>query len=62
MAASFEHQMNIGILTTIAICGAVIAAYALIERKVNQRACRYCGFRVSIDAADERCPKCGSRF
>ena len=52
--------MNTGIFVTIGICGAVLLVYSLVERKVNQRPCPGCKFRVSKDAIDERCPKCGS--
>lgn len=40
--------------------GAVLFAYVLLERHINQRSCLECGFRISIDALDEDCPRCGS--
>jgi len=52
--------MNLGILITIAAGGSALIAYALLERRINQRACRYCHFRVSVVTLDEQCPRCGS--
>jgi hypothetical protein len=50
--------MVLGILITIAGGGSVLLAYALIERRINQRACPHCGFRVAVETLDEQCPKC----
>jgi len=51
--------MAVGIAITVVAGGAALVAYALIERRINQRACPYCGFRVSIDALIQKCPRCG---
>lgn len=48
------------IILAILIVGAVLVAYALVEKRINLRPCPECGFRVSIDGRDEDCPKCGS--
>lgn len=48
------------IILAALVAGVVLAAYVLIERRINQRACPECGFRVSIDGLDEDCPRCGS--
>jgi hypothetical protein len=51
--------MSLGIILTVLGGGSALLAYALIERRINQRACPQCGFRVSVDAAAEQCPRCG---
>ncbi|HVG20228.1 MAG TPA: hypothetical protein VNI02_14355 [Blastocatellia bacterium] len=48
--------MSIIIATLIG--GAVLIAYCMIEKRINQRACPACGYTVSVDAPDERCPRC----
>ena len=48
------------ILLAIVIGGVVLLTYVMIEKRINQRACPECGFRVSIDGLDEICPRCGS--
>jgi hypothetical protein len=50
----------VGILLTIIFGGGALIAYVMIERRINQRACSECGFRLSVDATDEQCPRCGS--
>jgi ribosomal protein S27AE len=48
------------IVLAFAIVAAVLIAYAIVEKRINQRGCPACGFRVSIDGLDEDCPRCGS--
>ncbi|HWP41610.1 MAG TPA: hypothetical protein VNO14_00145 [Blastocatellia bacterium] len=52
--------MKLALLLTIIIGGAVLLAYCLIERHINQRACITCGYRASVDATNDQCPRCGS--
>jgi hypothetical protein len=52
--------MNLGIILTVLGGGAALLTYALIERRINQRACPHCSFRVSVDALAEQCPRCGA--
>jgi len=41
--------------------GAVmLTAYALVEKRVNQRACPACGLQISADAVNEPCPRCAT--
>jgi hypothetical protein len=47
------------LLLTIFIAFALLFLYTLIERRINQRACVECGFRVSVDQPEELCPRCG---
>jgi rubrerythrin len=42
------------------ILGAVLFVYAFVEKRINQRGCPECGFRVSKDGLDEDCPHCGA--
>jgi rubrerythrin len=42
------------------IVAAVMVAYAIVEKRINQRGCPECGFRVSKDGLDEACPRCGA--
>jgi hypothetical protein len=51
--------MSLGILITIGAVGSTLIIYTLIERHVNQRACSYCGFRISAVADEAKCPRCG---
>jgi rubrerythrin len=48
------------IILTALVAGVVLVAYVMIERRISQRPCPECGFRVSIDGLDEDCPQCGS--
>jgi hypothetical protein len=52
--------MKLALILTMIIGGAVLIAYCWIEKRINQRACLACGFRLSVDAIDEQCPRCGS--
>jgi len=54
--------MKWGFLLTLIFGLAVLFVYVLIERRINQLACKGCGFRASIDAAGEPCPQCGTVF
>ncbi|MFL6215484.1 MAG: hypothetical protein ACJ74J_16505 [Blastocatellia bacterium] len=36
-----------------------LTAYAMIEKRLNQRACPACAYRVSADNMSETCPRCG---
>ena len=45
---------------TIAGSGSALIAYVLIERRISQRGCPHCRFRVSVAALEEQCPRCGS--
>lgn len=51
--------MKTGLLLTILITVALLFMYTLIERRINQRSCGECGFRVSVDNPEEQCPRCG---
>ena len=42
------------------IIGFLLAAYVMIEKRMNQRSCPACGYKVSVDGPDEDCPKCQS--
>jgi len=46
------------LLLAIVICAAVLFAYSLFEKRINQRACPECGFMVSLDAPAGDCPRC----
>jgi rubrerythrin len=46
------------IIVAILIAGAVLIAYCVIEKRINQRACPVCGVTISVDAPDEQCPRC----
>jgi rubrerythrin len=48
------------IILAALIVGILLVAYVMLEKRINQRACAGCGFRVSIDGLDEDCPRCGS--
>ena len=54
--------MKWGFLLTAIFGLAVLLVYSLVERRINQRACKGCGFRQSIDAVGEQCPSCGTVF
>jgi hypothetical protein len=42
------------------IIGFILVAYVMIEKRVNQRSCAACGYKVSVDGPDEDCPRCRS--
>jgi len=48
------------IIIAVVVVGAVLFAYAFLEKRINQRGCPDCGFRVSRDGLDEDCPRCGA--
>jgi ribosomal protein S27AE len=48
------------IILTIIVGGAVMIAYSLVEKRINQRACAECGFTIFVDALPEQCPRCGN--
>ena len=50
------------LLLAIILVTAVLVAYFLIEKRINQRACPECGFKVSIDSPAGDCPQCQSAF
>ncbi len=54
--------MRLAFLLTVIIGGAVLIAYCWLEQRVNQRACLACGYRVSVDASEDGCPRCGTAF
>ena len=35
-----------------------LVAYSLIEKRINQRGCPVCGYRISADAVNQACPRC----
>jgi rubrerythrin len=47
-------------LLALAVAAVVLIAYSWIEKRINQRRCRECGFSRSLDDAKEECPRCGS--
>ena len=49
-------KMLVGIL----IGAVVLTAYAMIEKRLNQRACPACAYRVAADDISESCPRCGA--
>jgi hypothetical protein len=49
----------VAIAITIVVVGALLFAYAILEKRISQRACPSCGFRVSKDAP-AGCPSCRS--
>lgn len=48
------------VILAIVCVSAVLIGYVIIEKRINLRPCRNCGFRVSIEGGDEECPRCGS--
>jgi hypothetical protein len=54
--------MKLALLLTIIIGGAVLLVYCWIEKRINQRACLACGFRMSVDEIVDECPRCGTSF
>ena len=51
-------------MTVVAIIvgAAILIAYSLIEKRINQRVCMVCRYMVSAHAGNEMCPRCGSFF
>lgn len=49
---------SVALVSAIVLCAAVLAAYSWLEKRINQRACPECGFRVSLEASGEDCPRC----
>ena len=49
-------KMLVGIL----FGAVVLIAYAMIEKRLNQRACPACAYRVAADDTSETCPRCGA--
>ena len=45
-------------ILTIILGGAALITYSIIEKRINQRPCPVCGFRMSADALDQPCPRC----
>lgn len=50
------------LLAAIIVVTALVIAYSMIERRINQRTCPECGFRVSQDAPVDACPRCNPLF
>ena len=46
------------LLAAILFCSVVLIAYSLIEKRLNQRSCPVCGYRLSADAVNQACPRC----
>ena len=46
------------ILLSVLFCAAVLVAYSMIEKRLNQQACPVCGFTVSADVVNGSCPRC----
>jgi len=49
---------SVALVLAIVLCTAVLVAYSRLERRINQRACPECGFKVSRDAPGGDCPRC----
>ncbi len=47
-------------LLSILFGAVTLTAYALVEKRINQRACPACGFQVSADSVNEPCPRCAA--
>lgn len=47
-------------ILVILVVAVVLVVYVMIEKRVDQRPCLECGFRVAIDGPEETCPVCGS--
>jgi len=47
-------------LVIILLGAGVLTAYAMIEKRLNQRACPSCAYRVAADDVSESCPRCGA--
>ena len=48
------------IILAALIVSVFLVAYVIFEKRINQRACPECGFRISKDGLVEDCPRCGS--
>ena len=48
------------LLLVIILGTAVLVAYSMIEKRINQRACPECGFRLSMDAPEGDCARCNA--
>jgi hypothetical protein len=48
------------LLLVIILGTAVLIVYSMIEKRINQRACPECGFRVSMDAPEGDCARCNA--
>jgi len=46
------------ILLSVLFATVVLIAYSIIEKRLNQQACRICGLRVSADVVNQSCPRC----
>ncbi|HXG94626.1 MAG TPA: hypothetical protein VNN73_19955 [Blastocatellia bacterium] len=46
-------------LLTVILGGGLLIAYVMIEKRINLRPCLECGYKVSVDALPEQCPRCG---
>jgi predicted RNA-binding Zn-ribbon protein involved in translation (DUF1610 family) len=45
----------------VILLGAVaLVVYAMIEKRLNQRACLSCAYRVAADDTSDTCPRCGT--
>ena len=59
-SSSSPIDENMAVILAILGVSAVLIGYVMIDRRISLRACRECGFRVSIDGLDEECPRCGT--
>ena len=50
--------MTLLLVTTLGT--ALLIAYSMIEKRINQRACPECGFRLSMDAPEGDCARCNA--
>ena len=48
------------LLLVIILGTAVLVAYTMFEKRINQRACPECGFRLSMDAPEGDCARCNA--
>ena len=48
------------LLLVVILGTAVLVAYSMIEKRINQRACPECGFRLSMDAPEGDCARCNA--
>ena len=60
MVEANENFMKLGIILGILIGGGGLLTYSIIEKRINQRICTECGFKMSVDSVDDECPRCGS--
>lgn len=47
-------------LIGILLGAAALVVYAMIEKRLNQRACPSCAYRVAADDTCDTCPRCGA--